>query len=586
MPSSLTMDPTSARPAQTVEQARSFVAFVTRGALADGVAVFPPAGRDSWNRDRLSVQWSRRTPGGQAPHVGMPTLILGDASEYERSRPDQNLAGGVPVRFDDASQSVVIHTSIVGLPPVYVYRGQHVTAVASDIYLLCDVPGVELELDARSVSELGAIGHPVGQRTLFRDVTLAPSASRLVLDAEGRLQEQRSWSLQPQTPLSLADYVEAQIVAFEEAVRRLDLSDAFLSLTAGLDTRTVFAALAAQKRAIPAATMTAVTRSLDARAAAELSRAYGVAHHEVVFDARFARDLPKYVEIATRLSGGLASLDQAPEVFFYTELDNRFGARLSGNLGNQVGRGGTEGVSTRGADVRILARDLREANGGGSGHWLLDELHADARSRLEFILTREIPFTLASNYPIGNHFARQLTPYASRPLIETLARRPVSRSGPSRSKLHMRLRDLSHRFLGEPASSSFQRTLLRRIGGFAAHYPINWGWRAQGGVSPRGLALGVATLGGMYARSRGWDTGIMRQLPALHDFRESRRWLRDSLREFTLDTLATGSSAGVFDPPALNTLLTDHFSGRRDNYATVTFALDVALARSTFRVRS
>jgi hypothetical protein len=319
-----------------------------------------------------------------------------------------------------------------------------------------------------------------------------------------------------------------------------------------------------------------------------------VPHYDVVFDERFIRALPRYVETASRLSGGLASLDQAPEVYFYDALEGRFSTRLSGNLGNQVGRGGTEGISTRGADTRVLSGDLRskvESEDRHGGHWLLDDLQAGERARVEFILKNEIPFTLASNYPIGNHYAKQQTPYASRDLIDTLAQKPPGASQSSESLLHMRLRDLSHRFFGEPFETSFQRTLLRRIGGFAAHYPINWGWRAEGGVSPAGLMLGTATLFGMYARARGLDGGALRPvmdvtgLPALHDFREARRWLRRELRDFTFETVTSTSArgSGLFDDSALAAVLEEHFSGRRDHYQTVTLALDVALARNLAR---
>jgi hypothetical protein len=90
----------------------------------------------------------------------------------------------------------------------------------------------------------------------------------------------------------------------------------------------------------------------------------------------------------------------------------------------------------------------------------------------------------------------------------------------------------------------------------------------------------------MVARAKGLDDGALGRvvrwtgMPALHDFRESRRWLRDDLKTFVLDTLsASTASAGVFDRARLSTVLREHFDGHRDHYETVTFALDVALAQ-------
>src|SRR5205823_5112178 len=189
-----------------------------------------------------------------------------------------------------------------------------------------------------------------------------------------------------------------------------------------------------------------VNRPLDARAAARLCRAYGVSHSLVTIGDRFARGLADYVQEASRLSGGLASLRQAPEVYLYHQLGGSFDARISGNLGNQVGRGGTEGVSTRRAELGILSPALRAAS-------------------------------------------------------------TVGGSAPSGSLIKMRLRDLKHRFFGEPESTSFQRSLLQRLGGFAAAYPINYGWRATGGVSPAGLLWGAATFAGMAVQKWRLDDG-------------------------------------------------------------------------------
>lgn len=540
------------------------------------------------NAEAGALAW-RATPRDPAATAAAgDDLVLGDDSEFEATRRDATLAGGVPVRVDAARGTLVAHTSIVALPPLYVYRGARVNAVASELHLLRAVPGIALELDPVGLAQLGQVGHPVGHRTLFRDVQLVPAGSRLELGPHG-VSCTRTWSLPDPAPLDWAAFLEAQAEAFLAAVRRLDVSHSFLSLTAGLDTRTVFSTLAASGRLVPGATMTGPHRSLDARIAARLCEAYGVPHEPVEIGARFVRDLPRLVTEASRLSGGLESLGQAPEVFLYDVMGGRFGARISGNLGNQVGRGGTEGVSVRGADLAILAPARREAEGPG-GHWLLERLDGGERSSTEFILQHEIPFTLAGNFTLGSHFAVQQSPYASRGLIETLARRPRAGGAPSRSALRMRLRDLRHRFLGEPAGRSFQRALVARQGGFAARCPINWGWRPAGGVSLPGLLMGGATLVGMYARARGLDDGRLRGffqatgLPALHDFRESRRWLRTDLREFVRDTVGSAAvrDAGLFDHAALGAVLDQHFAGTRDHYATVTYALDVALAHRLF----
>jgi hypothetical protein len=491
--------------------------------------------------------------------------------------------------LDEDAEELVLFTSVVALPAVFLYRGPKVTALTSDIHLLKGVPGVHLDLDPAGVVQLGHFGHPVDHRTMFRNLELLPAGSEVRFTKKQAPRVTASWRLPELRALSWDRFLEQQIDAFEGNVRALDMTGSFLSLTAGLDTRTVFSTLAAQDRLVPGVTMTGPRRSLDARIAARLCRAYGVRHEAVVFDDRFVQSLPRFVETASRLSGGQQSLSQAPEVYLYEQIGPGFTARVSGNMGNQIGRGGTEGVSLRGADLSVLASGLRQAGAPG-GHWLLEQLGRDAHSTLMFILQHEIPFTLVGNYGVGNHFARQQSPYANRALIEVLASRPATASHPMRSKLRMRLRDVRHRFLGQPTSRSFQRTLVRRIGGFASRCPVNWGWRPAGGVSPLGLAYGAATLLGMFSRATGLDAGILRGalastgLPSLHDFREGRRWLRHDLAALTNDVLRSRSlrEAEVFDWLTLDRVLVEHFEGRRDHFETVLFALDVGFAHRLF----
>jgi hypothetical protein len=547
----------------------------------------------SIERGRLRL-WlrPREAPDGDASTFvnELGPVLLGDDAECRTRSGPTSLVNAATISCDPARSSLTIHTSIVGLPPVFLYTDGRRAILASDVYLIAGVPGVHLELDPTGVAELARIGHPVGHRTLFKNTQRLPSGTRVVASRHTGVTIERSWRLPDATPIGWDRFLDLQIATFTDAIRRLDVSRSFLSLTAGLDTRTVFAALASRNHRVPAATMSGARPSLDARTAARLCRAYGVPHTLVAMDDRFARNLPDYVQRASRLSGGLASLQQAPEVYFYDQLGERFAARISGNLGNQVGRGGTEGVGLRGAGIDVLSPELREHAHPQSGHWLLGELKSEGCPAIEFILQQGVPSSLVGNYAIGNYFAIQQSPYADRGLVETLSLRPSGASPPSASLVAMRVRDARHRFLGEPESTSFQRSLLNRFGGFAATCPINYGWRAEGGVSLPGLLRGTGSFLGMVADKLRLDEGLLggvvdrSGLLHLHDFHRSARWLRRDLREFTCDTLTsrTVRETGIFDMKALALVIEEHFTRRKNHHESVTFALDVALAQKLF----
>jgi len=406
------------------------------------------------------------------------------------------------------------------------------------------------------------------------------------VDTRGDVKVTPAWTMPAMVPLESWDsYIDLQIEAFNEALRRIDLERTCLSLTGGLDTRTILAASVRDGRTVPAFTMSWKDVSLDARTATKLCRAYGIEHHVIRFDEAFARELPEYALAASRLSGGLASVGEATEVALYDRIGTTYVTRLSGYLGNQVGRGGVEQLSPRSGDLSILGSALDGVeNGGRDDHWFYDEARTDTRLNLEFLLQREVLFASIGNFCLGNHFMVQQSPYASRSLIEATTRAPQEPNARAIDSVpRMRLNDLRHRFLGEAEERSFQRKLINVVGGYVAECPVNWGWRVSGGVAVKGVALGALTLVDAFVGSRYREESVVSRLLAtlrisgLHDFRQLRRWCD---RDFTYDTLRAKGvcESGILDGQAIERMLGEHFSSRRDHHRSLMLALDLAHA--------
>src|SRR5688500_8430996 len=134
---------------------RSFVAWLPRDGSAVGDAEWVRSEGDQsdwrlWKSGALRVRFSPRatTSPPAPPHARLPTLILGDDGDWDAAKGDANMASGVPIRYDEKEHELIVSTSIVALPPVFLYRGPHVVALTSDLYLLAGIPGVRLELDS------------------------------------------------------------------------------------------------------------------------------------------------------------------------------------------------------------------------------------------------------------------------------------------------------------------------------------------------------------------------------------------------------------------------------------------------------
>ena len=387
-------------------------------------------------------------------------------------------------------------------------------------------------------------------------------------------------------------YCEYQINAFLYAINKLILKDSFLSLTGGLDTRTILSALIQEGKEIPTSyTMSGYPLTLDARIANDLCKYYGIEHNTIVLGDSFFNNLEKYLIDASRLSGGICSLDQATEVYFYNQIDSKFIGRISGNMGNQIGRGGTEGVSMRNANIEVLNPELLSSMKGYdlTSHWF--HKMDTTSSGLEYIslLQNEIPNSSVGNYSIGNYFAVQKTPYANRKLIEVSLHIPKKDKHQAASLIAMRMKDLYHRFLGESEKISFQRKYINRCGGFVAEYPINWGWKASGGISILKFFQGCLSIIDAFAEKRMIENeigkqmlGIMR-ISGLHVYKHPSRWLKEYLRNFVYDSVMSTANDEIFNKNIMINVLDDYFNKNINKYhSTILFILDLCMAKQLF----
>ena len=522
------------------------------------------------------------------------TLVLGDDAEWDAVRAGESMGNAVAVRCDFTQGTIQVSSSITGLPAIFLCRRPDRVVLTSHLSLLA-ATAQSLQFDPAAVVDLFQIGYPSGHRSLFRDACLVPGGHALSVGPDGQVSSARTWSPPEAAPCpDWPSYLEFQAQTFRAAVRKMDLSGSFLSLTGGLDTRAILAVLVSEGTCLPAATLTGPTLSLDARAAQTLSKAYSFPHYLVRLDADFLHTLPTYVVEASRRSGGLTSLEEAGEVYLYRQLAGIGARRLSGGFGNQVARQGFERISLRNADLSILAEEFIGAGRRGQPVPTLSRGAVGWRSPYERLLQEDGTLPSVANSCIGQYFATQQTPYASRIMIESPGRAPVGlASVASVSRSRARWRDLRHRVLGEPANRSFQRALIVQVGGAVAVRPVNWGWRPSGGVSAHGLVMGaLACMDVMASRPNPVSRGVSRILrligaEGLHEIKPYRTWLH-CLKDFVHDTLHSQATreSGLLNATRLASVLRDHYTLGKWRSATITAALDLALAHQLFCVNS
>jgi hypothetical protein len=524
------------------------------------------------------------------PRAGF-RLALGLPTEPLESGPilaPHGLAAVIDI--DTQEDGVTAIASTTGLPPLFCCLSPECAIVASSIGLIRRHSRVTWEWDPQALLDLVEIGFPLGSATLFKKVRLLRPGCRLILGRTGA-ELRETWELQDNVAPSWQEFLDAQERCFRTAIANLPPAGTILSLSAGLDTRTIFAALLELGHPFVCCTLSGPTESLEASIARALCRQCGVEHHTVRLGDRYRESLPDLVLEATLRTGGIASLEQAHEVYFHRELSALGSWRLTGLYGNQVLREGMERVALRGADTRILNREIHSLAGRRQRqHWLkgtgpVSELEAYRRR-----IQEEALFSSIASFGIGSSFVPQASPYADRRMIETSARSPDSRRMRTFSANAARVRDLRHRFVGESIERSFQRRLLAKLTGPIGTMPLNWGWLPRGGWRLDTAIGGMAALtdafihkalaGNAYGARFAGFLGVKGR----HEYVFSQELARTRLSVFVADTLTDPRAVdnGLFDRKFLRRILDQWTKGVDKVFPALAAALDIALADASF----
>ncbi|MBI3187675.1 MAG: hypothetical protein HYZ31_07450, partial [Gammaproteobacteria bacterium] len=111
--------------------------------------------------------------------------VLGDDQDLQTNNQVlQYLGNGVVLRCHPSQMEIEITSSITGLPAIFIYQDSKIIVIASQIQDITSIPGLKLEFDPKSLTELATIGHPINHRTLFKNVTIIPAGSHLKLVKE------------------------------------------------------------------------------------------------------------------------------------------------------------------------------------------------------------------------------------------------------------------------------------------------------------------------------------------------------------------------------------------------------------------
>lgn len=229
--------------------------------------------------------------------------------------------------WDSPKRQLVLVNDRFGLKPLYYAQGPGRFLIASEIMPLLVDPQVPRHLNLRAVAQFFTYGQMLGDDTLLETVQLLPAAGWLTYDArEDRVRLDNYW--RPQTRLlppstSRAEALDRLDEAFKIAVERQTAGPGQLglSLSGGLDSRTILAAMG-ERGAMITAVSVGVEGSIDHRAAKHLAAIAGCRYHACFLDTQFLSQFEKHMRRMVHLTDGhyLSQCIVMPTLPVYREL--------------------------------------------------------------------------------------------------------------------------------------------------------------------------------------------------------------------------------------------------------------------------
>jgi len=244
--------------------------------------------------------------------------------------------------IDLRHRHTILFNDRYALGRIYIHEGNcHVLFSSEAKSLLAAVPNSR-ELDSRSLGEWLSCGCVLGNKSLFRGVSLLPPGSAWIFSANGVLTKQTYfradlWENQPL--LSPSEFSERFGEMFCRVLGRYTNGSrpVGMSLTGGLDSRMIMACARANPRKLPCYTFNGSYRDcVDVRIARKVAVACDQPHQTISVGSEFLAQFPRLAEETVQITDGAMDVSGAAELYVNRLARQIAPVRLTGNYGSEI----------------------------------------------------------------------------------------------------------------------------------------------------------------------------------------------------------------------------------------------------------
>lgn len=253
----------------------------------------------------------RTTPAAAAQKNLSPTETLLSLYRYCGPGALCHLNGQYTVAvWDGKEKALHLINDRMGNQPLYYWQSRGQFVFSSEIKSILAYPGVEVEVNPQAVFELFTSGHPLDERTFYREIHALPPATLLTYSGSGAPRMETYWTMplyQPGDPApGENEYIDGFLYRMEQAVRRIpDQQQRCLLLTGGLDSRLLAGMLAKTSQAPLLANTIGHSRARDSIYAEKIAAELGLSYTAVPINPGYVADYAE--KTAARTEGSMNS---------------------------------------------------------------------------------------------------------------------------------------------------------------------------------------------------------------------------------------------------------------------------------------
>jgi asparagine synthase (glutamine-hydrolysing) len=291
--------------------------------------------------------------------------------------------------------------------------------------LLAAVPNSR-ELDSRSLGEWLTCGCVLGNKSLFRGVSLLPPASAWIFSADGVVTKKAYftadvWENQPL--LSPSEFSERFRETFGRVLDRYTNGSrpVAMSLTGGLDSRMIMACAHANGRKLPCYTFNGSYREcVDVRIARKVAAACDQPHQTISVGSEFLAQFPKLAEKTIEITDGAMDVSGAAELYVNRLARQIAPVRLTGNYGSEILRRHVA-FKPRALSPKVFSPDLN-AHVVAAASTYSEEAHGNP---LSFIAFKQVPWHHYARFALEQSQITVRSPFLDNKLVALAFQAPA-----------------------------------------------------------------------------------------------------------------------------------------------------------------